>query len=127
MKGTVPGFKTSALAAGIKANGALDLGLIYSDSPAVASAVFTQNRFAAAPVIISKRHLEESRYRMRALLVNSGNANAVTGSDGMRRAEACVAGKKAGMSAKGSSRCIDGCDRPSVGFRSHLRLDSGVS
>lgn len=90
MTGAVAGFKTSAVAAGIKVRDRLDLALIYSEPPAVTCAVFTQNSFAAAPVLLSKKNLNESNHRIRALIVNSGNANAATGVDGMRRAQACV-------------------------------------
>jgi glutamate N-acetyltransferase/amino-acid N-acetyltransferase len=82
----VQGFKTAAVAAGIKAGGALDLALVCSDMPAVTAAVFTQNTFIAAPLIVSKRHLEESGHRMRAIIVNSGNANAATGEAGLQAA-----------------------------------------
>ncbi|HSU87741.1 MAG TPA: bifunctional ornithine acetyltransferase/N-acetylglutamate synthase, partial [Terriglobia bacterium] len=54
---TIGGFKTSAVAAGIKADGVLDLALIYSDRPATAAAVFTKNTFIAAPLVVSKKHL----------------------------------------------------------------------
>jgi len=81
------GFQTSAVAAGIKKAGTPDLALIVSDAPAAAAAVFTQNTFAAAPVLLSRQHLEASNHRIRAIIVNSGNANAVTGADGMRAAE----------------------------------------
>ena len=57
---TVRGFKTAAVAAGIKANGVLDLALICSDTPATAAAVFTQNTFIAPPLIVSRKHLEET-------------------------------------------------------------------
>src|SRR5262245_8006126 len=86
----VRGFKTAALAAGIKANGALDLALICSDTPATAAAVFTQNFFIAPPLIVSRRHLEETNHRVRALIVNSGNANAATGEAGIRAARECA-------------------------------------
>ena len=79
----VKGFKMAAVAAGIKAKGALDLALICSDSPAAAAAVFTQNTFIAAPLIVSKRHLLETGQRVRAVVVNSGNANAATGEAGI--------------------------------------------
>jgi glutamate N-acetyltransferase/amino-acid N-acetyltransferase len=87
---TIRGFKTSAVAAGIKAGGALDLALIYSEMPAAAAAVFTQNTFIAPPLIVTKRHLQESDYRVRAVLVNSGNANAATGDAGMKAARDCA-------------------------------------
>src|SRR6266446_7502335 len=80
----VQGFKMSAVAAGIKADGALDVALIYSERPATAAAVFTQNTFIAAPLIVSKKHLKDSGHRVRALIVNSGNANAATGEAGIQ-------------------------------------------
>jgi len=80
------GFKTAAVAAGIKKEG-LDLGLIYSVRHATAAAVFTKNAFPAAPVLVSKRHLLESQHTARAILVNSGNANAATGEEGLLAAQ----------------------------------------
>jgi glutamate N-acetyltransferase/amino-acid N-acetyltransferase len=82
----VKGFKMAAVAAGIKAKGVLDLSLIYSGKPAVAAAVFTQNSFIAAPLIVSKAHLRATGNRMRAVIVNSGNANAATGEAGIEAA-----------------------------------------
>jgi glutamate N-acetyltransferase / amino-acid N-acetyltransferase len=83
------GFRAAAVAAGIKKKrDALDLALIFSDSPATTAAgVFTTNRVAAAPVLLSKQHLVKSRGRCRAIVANSGNANACTGSEGMHTAE----------------------------------------
>ena len=83
------GFRAAAVAAGIKkSHEALDLALIFSDSPATAAAgVFTTNRVAAAPVLLSRQNLVESRGRCRAIVVNSGNANACTGRAGMHAAE----------------------------------------
>lgn len=77
----------SAVSAGIKAGGALDLALILSDRPAATAAVFTQNTFIAAPLVVSKKHLQDGGHRIRALIVNSGNANAATGEAGLRDAE----------------------------------------
>ena len=84
----VQGFKTGAVAAGIKAGGALDLAMIYSETPATAAAVFTQNTFIAAPLVVTKKHLQETGHRVRAMLVNSGNANAATGEAGIQAARA---------------------------------------
>ena len=83
------GFRAAAVAAGIKkTRDALDLALIFSDSPATTAAgVFTTNRVAAAPVLLSRQHLVRSRGRCRAIVANSGNANACTGSEGMHVAE----------------------------------------
>jgi len=84
------GFKTTAVAAGIKKSG-LDLGLIVSDRPAAAAAVFTKNTFPAAPVLLSRENLQRSGHILRAVLVNSGNANACNGADGLAVAESCAA------------------------------------
>ena len=73
------GFRFAATACGLKKTGALDLALISSDMPASAAAVFTQNLVVAAPVTLSKRNLRESKGRMRAVVVNAGNANCATG------------------------------------------------
>jgi glutamate N-acetyltransferase/amino-acid N-acetyltransferase len=76
------GFRFAATACGLKKTGALDLGLISSDVPASSAAVFTQNLVVAAPVILSKKNLRESKGRMRAVVVNAGNANCATGTQG---------------------------------------------
>ena len=83
------GFRAAAVAAGIKkTRDALDLALIFSDSPeTTAAGVFTTNRVAAAPVVLSRQNLVKSRGRCRAIVVNSGNANACTGREGMHTAE----------------------------------------
>ncbi len=83
------GFRAAAVAAGIKKKqGALDLALIFSDSPSTTAAgVFTTNLVAAAPVLVSKKHLADSRGCCRAIVVNAGNANACTGKAGMQTAE----------------------------------------
>ncbi len=75
------GFSFSSTACGLKKSG-LDLGLLVSETPAVAAAMFTTNRVQAAPVRLSQSHLRRSRRNMRAVVVNSGNANCCTGSDG---------------------------------------------
>ena len=98
----VRGFKTAAVAAGIKANGELDLALICSDTPATAAAVFTQNTFIAPPLVVSRKHLEETNHRVRALIVNSGNANAATGEAGMRAAKECAEAVAAKIGCKTS-------------------------
>jgi glutamate N-acetyltransferase/amino-acid N-acetyltransferase len=82
------GFRGAAVAAGIKKKrGELDLALLACDAPAATAAgLFTTNLVAAAPVILSRQSLTESRGRCRAVLVNSGNANACTGRKGMQMA-----------------------------------------
>jgi glutamate N-acetyltransferase / amino-acid N-acetyltransferase len=76
------GFRFSATACGLKKTGALDLALLSSDVPASAAAVFTQNLVVAAPVVVSKKNLSVSKGRMRAVIVNAGNANCATGDAG---------------------------------------------
>jgi glutamate N-acetyltransferase/amino-acid N-acetyltransferase len=78
------GFRAAGVSAGIKASRALDLALLTSDPPATAAAVFTTNRAQAAPVIVSREHLARSGGTTRAVIVNSGCANACTGDDGLR-------------------------------------------
>ncbi len=84
------GFRASGVSCGIKAKG-LDLALIVSDAPASAAAVFTLNRAQAAPIIVSRRNLANSAGHTRAIVVNSGCANACTGSEGMQHAEVMAA------------------------------------
>ena len=76
------GFRFAATACGLKKTGALDLAIISSDFPASAAAVFTQNLVVAAPVVLCKKNLRISRGRMRAVVVNAGNANCATGAQG---------------------------------------------
>ena len=84
--GTPAGFRGAAAAAGIKkARGALDLALIFSDAArTTAAGVFTSNRVAAGPVQLCRRHLVATRGYSRAVVVNSGNANACTGTAGRK-------------------------------------------
>jgi glutamate N-acetyltransferase / amino-acid N-acetyltransferase len=84
------GFQAAGVAAGIKASGALDVTLIVADREAAGAAVFTVNQVQAAPVVLSRRHLEASGGRIRAVIVNSGCANACTGAQGMASAQATV-------------------------------------
>jgi len=63
------GFRFAATACGLKKTGALDLGLLCSEEPASAAAVFTQNLVVAAPVLISKENLRKSKGRMRGVVL----------------------------------------------------------
>ena len=76
----VKGVKCSSIASGIKKNGQLDLSLVSFTKGSNTAAVFTQNIFCAAPVIVAKNHLNSN---IEALLINSGNANAGTGEKGL--------------------------------------------
>ena len=83
----VQGVKCSSIYSGIKKNNALDLSLISLVKGSKTAAVFTQNIFCAAPVIVAKNHLNSD---VEALLINSGNANAGTGKKGLEHTfESC--------------------------------------
>jgi len=91
----VRGVDLAVARAGIKKPGRKDVLVMRLAAGATVAGVFTKNRFCAAPVTLAKKHLRNS---VRALVINTGNANAGTGSDGLRRALAvCVAtGKSVG-------------------------------
>lgn len=78
------GFLAGAAAAGLKENGQLDIAVIYSERICSSAATFTLNKVKAAPVVISQLHLKQQR--IQAVVANSGNANALTGSRGFRDA-----------------------------------------
>lgn len=86
--GAPKGFLTSAVSCGIKNpdSDRLDLALIYSETPCSSAGTFTTNRVKAAPVRVSQSHLR--RGELRAIIANSGNANACTGVLGIRDANA---------------------------------------
>jgi glutamate N-acetyltransferase/amino-acid N-acetyltransferase len=78
------GFTSAALHSGIKVKaGALDLTVVAADQPVAAAGLFTTNLAQAAPVLVSKDHLQRSGGLARAIVVNSGCANACTGAQGM--------------------------------------------
>ena len=78
------GFLASGIACGIKPSGDLDLSLVAStNGPIPVAAVFTTNRAAAAPVQLSRKHLESTHGMARAVILNSGCANAATGAKGL--------------------------------------------
>ncbi len=89
-----PGFRAGGTAAGIKRNGRKDLGLVVCETPASAAGLFTRNRVQAAPVLIDRERIAKGICR--AVIVNSGNANCCTGTEGyqngLRMARAAEAG-----------------------------------
>ena len=92
---TCKGFRAGGVSAGLKKNGALDLGLLVSDRPAAVAAVFTRNQVQAAPV-----KLDRERVRCgvaRAVIVNSGNANCATGEPGLAAARSMTAAAGAAL------------------------------
>jgi glutamate N-acetyltransferase / amino-acid N-acetyltransferase len=83
------GFRAAGVACGIKKPGTsatppLDLALVVADQIASAAAVFTTNKAVAAPVVVSRAHLLQSGGRAKAVIINSGCANACTGAAGMQ-------------------------------------------
>ncbi|QLG71749.1 hypothetical protein HG535_0C00980 [Zygotorulaspora mrakii] len=88
------GFKVAAVASGVKKNGNLDLGVLLNVNKSYessAAAVFTTNKFQAAPVLTCKRILKSTNGKgINAIVVNSGCANSVTGELGMKDAENMV-------------------------------------
>ena len=85
----VKGFLAAAVPAGIRYAGRLDLGMIFSRTPAVTAGAFTTNKVKAAPILLDMERLRSGLAQ--AVLVNSGNANACTGQDGMAQAVATSA------------------------------------
>ncbi len=107
------GFKAGAIACGIKnpAVQRLDLALVYSEFPTVGSAVYTQNEVRAAPVRLSASYLKSSEPR--AIIANSGNANACTGPDGLINARAMSAATARALGLK--QREIQVCSTGIIG------------
>jgi len=81
------GFSFSAVTAGIKVSGRPDLALVEVADGAAAAALFTTNRVVAAPIEVGRAALRSTGGRIRAVVVNSGNANCATGRDGIRACE----------------------------------------
>jgi glutamate N-acetyltransferase/amino-acid N-acetyltransferase len=81
---SVPGFLASAVSAGLNKNGRLDLSLIFSQREAVSVGVFTTNKVRAAPVILSQERIKKGS--IRAIITNTGYANACTGAQGLNDA-----------------------------------------
>jgi glutamate N-acetyltransferase/amino-acid N-acetyltransferase len=81
----VAGFKAGAAACGLRKDARVDLAMVAAEEPVPAAGVFTQNKLAAAPVLVCREHIKSGK--VRAILANSGGANAATGQPGM---EACI-------------------------------------
>jgi glutamate N-acetyltransferase/amino-acid N-acetyltransferase len=102
------GFRAAGTAAGIKTRGKKDMALIVSDKPATVAATFTTNQVKAAPVKLSMRHVKSGKAC--AIVANSGNANACTGSDGVihARAMACAVARRFGCAEEHVLVCSTG-------------------
>jgi len=98
---TPRGFKAAAAACGLKDSGNLDLCILAAEGKCAAAATFTTNAFHAAPVTLTREHLEEDGF-LQAAVVNSGNANAWTGERGEQDARdmADLVAEATGISAR---------------------------
>jgi glutamate N-acetyltransferase/amino-acid N-acetyltransferase len=87
----VPGVRIGVAEAGVRKANRKDLTVVLIDEGSAVGGVFTLNRFCAAPVQVCREHLAKG-YGIRAMLINTGNANAGTGQDGLARThQSCVA------------------------------------
>ena len=95
------GFKATGVACGLKKTGALDLALVYSESDCTCAGMFTTNRVQAAPVLYDKETLAKNNRAIRAVVANSGCANACTCDAGLNdtRATAEETAKALGIRA----------------------------
>jgi len=96
----VPGYRFAGVRAGLKASGKRDVAVLCSDVPANAAAAFTTNRVKAAPVLLGIERAAAGR--LQAIVVNSGNANAYTGRDGLQTARhmCAIAARELGIAAE---------------------------
>jgi glutamate N-acetyltransferase / amino-acid N-acetyltransferase len=126
------GFRASGVAAGLKASGGLDVAMVVNDGPdATAAGVFTANRIKAAPVLWSQQVLKAGI--VRAVVLNSGGANACTGPQGFQDTHATAELAAARISATGGGRLMVGpadvavCSTGLIGERLPMeRLRAGV-
>jgi glutamate N-acetyltransferase/amino-acid N-acetyltransferase len=114
------GFVTGSATAGLRSKPLPDVALLAVEGAAgSAAAVFTTNRFAAAPIVVARRHLAASKGRIRGVVANAGCANAGTGKDGMQAAlrMAAAAAAKLGCQPEEVLPASTGL------IGSHLRID----
>ncbi|SVB09549.1 uncharacterized protein METZ01_LOCUS162403, partial [marine metagenome] len=103
-----PGFKAAGVHAGLKDSHQKDFAIILSDSQATAAGVFTQNRVCAAPVTLCRDHIRNQVAN--AIVINSKNANACTGHQGLEDAysTAKLAGETLGVNSNSIFVCSTG-------------------
>ncbi len=98
------GFKVSGIHAGIKRFNK-DLGLIFSESPCKSVGMFTKNKIKAAPVIVTRENLAKGE-GIKAVIINSGNANCATGRQGMTDAKKMVSVTAQELGVKFANVCV---------------------
>jgi glutamate N-acetyltransferase/amino-acid N-acetyltransferase len=108
LKGRVlpKGFKANGVACGLKKSGKPDLALFYSSLPAKAACLFTTNKIIAAPLKLNKKYLRVNS-KFQAILVNSSNANCLTGDAGLRDAEETAKSVAAALKLKKESVLVN--------------------
>ena len=110
------GFRAAGVAAGLKASGSLDLGLLVGDPGTTVAGLFTTNAFAAAPVLVGRERIGGAAAR--AVLVNSGQANAATGQRGDADAIASSAAAAAALGMRADE--IVPCSTGVIGEPIHM-------
>jgi glutamate N-acetyltransferase/amino-acid N-acetyltransferase len=117
------GFRAAAVAAGIKRGGKLDMAMIVSDTRATAAGTFTTNQVKAAPVKVSMQHIK--RGKACAIVVNSGNANACTGTIGLIHAEAMAAAVARRIGCRDT--CVLVCSTGRIGVTMPIvKIEDGI-
>ena len=86
---TVPGLNGAGVACGLKPSGQRDLAIVSFDPPFAAAGMFTKNKLVAAPVVLTRDIIARTPHA-RALVINSGNANAITGDTGLKHARQMI-------------------------------------
>ena len=112
----VDGFQASGVASGIKSNDELDLALVTTEDrkPVSAAGVFTSNKMTAAPVLVTRKHLEITGGAASTVVLNSGNANAATGDQGFLDAERMCQLTAQGLGCKSSEVLV--CSTGWIGY-----------
>ena len=104
------GFKYATAACGLRRKNRLDLGMIVADGPCTAAGIFTSNLVKAAPVLLCQKHLASAASKIRAIVVNSGNANCANGKTGMRASKATAKKTAQVIGCRSRNKCS--CVRP---------------
>ena len=117
------GFRAAGISCGIKKNNKKDLALIYSDFPAIAAGLFTTNKVKSASILIALKHLKKPNAR--AIFVISGNANACTGTRGIRDSQVIVQLLAKSLSLKKEETLLASTGRIGV-FLPTTRIKKGI-
>ncbi|MFA7231204.1 MAG: bifunctional glutamate N-acetyltransferase/amino-acid acetyltransferase ArgJ [Victivallaceae bacterium] len=118
-------FKASGITAGLKRSGAPDMAMIYSDVPANFSGAFTSCTFAAAPVQVCRNRVL-TQQKIQAIIVNSGNANACTGKQGVINAEKMCAVTASELGIKPEAIMVSSTGRIGVQLPLHI-IEPGIA